>query len=122
GSGVGAVVDDSTRVASIPGPRSPLDRDAIAALDPCPPDGAEMVRVLEDLRPILDGGIRVPDPGYVAHLHPPPLIAAAAGDLAVAMTNQSQDAHDGSPAGTWAEDRLLHLRPAMAPALPPRAQ
>jgi L-2,4-diaminobutyrate decarboxylase len=104
---VDAVVAELTRVASLPGPRSPLDRDAIAALDPCPDDGADLESVLRDLRPILDGGIRVPDPAYVAHLHPPPLIAAAAGELAVAVTNQSQDAFDGSPAGTYAEDRLV---------------
>jgi L-2,4-diaminobutyrate decarboxylase len=104
---VSAVVDALERVAALPGPRSPLDRDAIAALDPCPPEGVPMSRALEDLRPVLDGGIRVSDPGYVAHLHPPSLIAAAAGELAVAVTNQSQDAFDASPAGTYAEDRLV---------------
>jgi hypothetical protein len=104
---VSAVVEALTRVAALPGPRSPLDRDAIEALDPCPDEGVPLPRVLEDLRPILDAGIRVSDPGYVAHLHPPPLIAAAAGELAVAVTNQSQDAFDASPAGTYAEDRVV---------------
>ncbi len=104
---VSAVVEALTRVAALPGPRSPLDRDAIEALDPCPGDGVPIDRVLEDLRPVLDGGIRVSDPAYVAHLHPPALIAAAAGELAVAVTNQSQDAFDASPAGTYAEDRLV---------------
>jgi glutamate/tyrosine decarboxylase-like PLP-dependent enzyme len=104
---VSAVLQALERVAALPGPRSPLDRDAIAGLDPCPPEGVPMPQVLEQLRPILDGGIRVSDPGYVAHLHPPALIAAAAGELAVAVTNQSQDAFDASPAGTYAEDRLV---------------
>jgi glutamate/tyrosine decarboxylase-like PLP-dependent enzyme len=104
---VSAVVEALERVASLPGPRSPLDRDAIAALDPCPPEGVPMAQALEELRPVLDGGIRVSDPGYVAHLHPPALITAAAGELAVAVTNQSQDAFDASPAGTYAEDRLV---------------
>ncbi len=102
-----AVVDALVRTASLPGPRSPLDREAIVALDPCPEDGAPLQRVLRDLAPVLDGGIRVGDAGYVAHLHPPPLIAAAAADFAVAVTNQSQDAFDASPAGTYAEDRLV---------------
>lgn len=104
---VAAVTAALARTASLPGPRSPLDRAAIEALDPCPPEGAPLERVLEDLQAVLDGGIRVSDPGYVAHLHPPPLIAAAAGELAVAVTNQSQDAFDASPAGTYAEDRLV---------------
>ncbi len=104
---VAAVLEALTGTAALPGPRSPLDRDAIEALDPCPPEGASMADVLDALCPVLEGGIRVSDPGYVAHLHPPPLIAAAAGELAVAVTNQSQDAFDASPAGTYAEDRLV---------------
>jgi glutamate/tyrosine decarboxylase-like PLP-dependent enzyme len=106
-----AVADAAARAAALPGPRTPLTpaelADAVAALDPCPPEGAPLPRVLDDLAGILAGGVRVSDPRYVAHLHPPPLIAAAAGELAVAVTNQSQDAFDGSPAGTYAEDHLV---------------
>jgi L-2,4-diaminobutyrate decarboxylase len=106
-----AVVEALARTAALPGPRAPLAPAELAAiadaLDPCPEEGAPLERVLEDLDGVLAGGIRVPDPGYVAHLHPPPLIAAAAGELAVAVTNQSQDAFDGSPAGTYVEDRLV---------------
>ena len=63
--------------------------------------------VLDDVAPILDGGIRLGDPRTVAHLHPAPLIAAAAAELAVGVTNQSMDAFDASPAGTFVEDALV---------------
>ena len=43
----------------------------------------------------------------VAHLHPAPLIAAAAAELAVGVTNQSMDAFDASPAATFVEDALV---------------
>ena len=57
--------------------------------------------------PILDGGIRLGDPYCVAHLHPAPLIAAAAAELAIGVTNQSMDAFDASPAATFVEDALV---------------
>ena len=38
---------------------------------------------------------------------PRPLIAAAAGELAVGLTNQSMDAFDASPAATFVEDHLV---------------
>ena len=56
---------------------------------------------------MLDGGIRLGDPRTVAHLHPAPLIAAAAAELAVGVTNQSMDAFDASPAATYVEDALV---------------
>ena len=56
---------------------------------------------------------RLGDPFCVAHLHPAPLISAAAAELAVGVTNQSMDAFDASPAATFVEDvlvsRLAHL-------------
>ena len=69
--------------AALPGPRSPLTRDRArrrgrARIDPLPEDGAPLEHVLDDLAPVLDGGIRLGDPYCVAHLHPAPLIAAAA--------------------------------------------
>jgi hypothetical protein len=76
-----AVVDALVRTSALPGPRSPLSTEqlkaAADALDPCPPDGAPLRQVLEDLAPIFDGGIRLGDPWTVAHLHPAPLIPAA---------------------------------------------
>ena len=56
---------------------------------------------------MLDGSLRLGDPRTVAHLHPAPLIAAAAGELAVGLTNQSMDAFDASPAATFVEDALV---------------
>ena len=78
-----------------------------ASLDPLPEHGAPLDSVLDDIAPILEGGIRLGDPNTVAHLHPAPLIAAAAAELAVAATNQSMDAFDASPAGTFVEDALV---------------
>ncbi|HWK29618.1 MAG TPA: aminotransferase class V-fold PLP-dependent enzyme [Solirubrobacter sp.] len=108
---VAAVVDALVRAEGQPGPRSAsspaeLER-AVRALEPCPDEGAPINRVLEDLSPVLDGGIRLGNPRTVAHLHPAPLIAAAAGELAVGVTNQSMDAFDASPAATFAEDTLV---------------
>jgi glutamate/tyrosine decarboxylase-like PLP-dependent enzyme len=94
-----------------PGPRSPLStkelEDAARALDPCPPEGAPLPQVLSDLRTVLDGSLRLGDPRTVAHLHPAPLIAAAAGELAVGLTNQSMDAFDASPSATVVADQLV---------------
>ena len=106
-----AVVDALARAHAPAGPRSPLTTEqlkaAADALDPCPPEGAPIEQVLEQLAPILEGGIRLGDPRTVAHLHPTPLIAAAAAELAVGVTNQSMDAFDASPAATYAEDALV---------------
>ena len=80
---------------------------AARAIDPCPPDPAPLQQVLEDL---ADRPRRQPAPGRpatVAHLHPAPLIAAAAAELAVGLTNQSMDAFDASPAATFVEDHLV---------------
>jgi L-2,4-diaminobutyrate decarboxylase len=99
-----AVADAVARAAALPGPRTPVP---LTELDPCPEDGAPLERVLEDVAPILAAGIRLGDPYCVAHLHPPPLLAAAAAELAVGATNQSQDAFDASPAGTPVEDLLV---------------
>jgi L-2,4-diaminobutyrate decarboxylase len=106
-----AVVAAVARAASRPGPRSPYSPAALAIavgqLDPCPEEGLPLETVLEEIEIVLAGGVRVNDPACVAHLHPPPLIAAAATELAIAVTNQSQDAYDGSPAGTLVEDHLV---------------
>src|SRR4051812_39860682 len=97
--------------ACLEGPRSPVSaeelRAQVAAIDLLPEQGAPLEDVLEELRPVLDGGIRLGDPFCVAHLHPAPLIAAAAAELAVGATNQSMDAFDASPAATLVEDALV---------------
>ena len=106
-----AVVDALARASAPAGPRSPRSTDelraAAEALDPCPPEGAPLEQVLADVAPILDGGIRLGDPRTVAHLHPAPLIGAAAAELAIGVTNQSMDAFDASPAATYVEDALV---------------
>jgi L-2,4-diaminobutyrate decarboxylase len=105
-----AVTDAVIRAAALPGPRSPLTPAELAnaaALDPLPEDGAPLQQVLEDVAPILAGGIRLGDKNTVAHLHPAPLISAAAAELAIGVTNQSMDAFDASPAATFVEDALV---------------
>src|SRR5688500_1085 len=90
---VATVADAVARAAAPPGPRSPLTPPelaaAAAAIDPLPEDGAPLAQVLDDVGPVLAGGVRLGDPRCVAHLHPSPLIAAAAAELAVGATNQS---------------------------------
>src|SRR5690349_9074852 len=106
-----AMTEAVIRALSAPGPRSPLDptelATAVAAIDPLPEDGASLDAVLDDLAPVLAGGIRLGDPNCVAHLHPAPLIEAAVAELAVGVTNQSMDAFDASPAATFVEDALV---------------
>jgi glutamate/tyrosine decarboxylase-like PLP-dependent enzyme len=106
-----AVVEALVRAAAIPGPRSPRSpaelAAAVAAIDPLPEAGSPLAPVLEGGAPILAGGIRLGDPRTVAHLHPAPLISAAAAELAIGVTNQSMDAFDASPAATFAEDVLV---------------
>ena len=57
-----AVVDALVRASATPGPRSPLSTEqlkaAADALDPCPPEGAPLRQVLDDVAPILDGGLQ----------------------------------------------------------------
>ncbi|RKQ91325.1 L-2,4-diaminobutyrate decarboxylase [Solirubrobacter pauli] len=106
-----AMTEAVIRALSAPGPRSPLDptelASQVAAIDPLPEDGASLDAVLNELAPILEGGIRLGDPNCVAHLHPAPLIEAAVAELAVGVTNQSMDAFDASPAATFVEDALV---------------
>lgn len=106
-----AMTEAVIRALSAPGPRSPLDptelASQVAAIDPLPEDGASLDAVLDELAPILEGGIRLGDPNCVAHLHPAPLIEAAVAELAVGVTNQSMDAFDASPAATFVEDALV---------------
>ena len=108
---VNATTEAIIKALATPGPRSPITpaelANAVAQLDPLPEDGAPLTQVLEDLAPVLEGGIRLGDPNCVAHLHPAPLIEAAAAELAVGVTNQSMDAFDASPAATFVEDALV---------------
>ncbi|HEY6886141.1 MAG TPA: aminotransferase class V-fold PLP-dependent enzyme [Solirubrobacter sp.] len=108
---VSTTVDALVAALGVPGPRSPIPTEQLAAtaaaLDPCPPDGAPLEQVLDDLQGVLDGSLRLGDPRTVAHLHPAPLIASVAGELAVGLTNQSMDAFDASPAATFVEDALV---------------
>ena len=113
--------------------RAPRARAALAALDhaaarrppparsiPARPRARRSSRCSTTWRTVLDGGIRLGDPRTVAHLHPAPLIAAAAAELAVGVTNQSMDAFDASPAATFVEDALVALAGARARAGPTR--
>jgi len=106
-----AMTEAIINALSMPGPRSPLDptelATRVAAIDPLPEDASSLDAVLNDLAPILEGGIRLGDPNCVAHLHPAPLIEAAVAELAVGVTNQSMDAFDASPAATFVEDALV---------------
>src|SRR5262245_51916472 len=106
-----AVTEAVIEAAALPGPRSPISpaelASTIARIDMLPEQGAPLHDVLEELRPVLAGGIRLGDPNCVAHLHPAPLISAAAAELAVGITNQSMDAFDASPAATFVEDALV---------------
>lgn len=106
-----AVTEAVINAEARPGPRDPRTPKELAgaatSLDPLPEDGAPLQAVLEDVAPILAGGIRLGDPNTVAHLHPAPLIPAAVAELAIGVTNQSMDAFDASPAATFVEDALV---------------
>jgi len=106
-----AMTEAVIRALAAPGSRSPLDPSdlaaAVARIDPLPEEGAALDAVLDELAPVLEGGIRLGDPYCVAHLHPAPLIEAAVAELAVGVTNQSMDAFDASPAATFVEDALV---------------
>jgi glutamate/tyrosine decarboxylase-like PLP-dependent enzyme len=108
---VDAVTNAVIAATSLPGPRSPTTptelATAVASLDLLPEHGAPIKGVMQELAPVLEGGIRLGDPFTVAHLHPAPLIPAAAAELAIGVTNQSMDAFDASPAATFVEDALV---------------
>lgn len=80
----------------------------IEAIDPCPEEGVAFDDVLAQLRDaVLANGVQPGDPRCAAHLQPPALMAAAAAELAIGLTNQSLDSFEGSPAATLAEDHLV---------------
>lgn len=106
-----AVVAAVARATEEDGPRSPATAEELAAglagLDVCPPRGLPFDEVVADLAErVLAHGVRPSDPATAAHLHPPPLLAGVAAELAVAATNQSLDSWDQAPAATALE---LHL-------------
>ena len=110
---IAATVDALVRTAALPGPRSPLSTAqlaaAVAALDPCPSEGAPLEQVLERPRSrVLDGGLRLGDP----RTRRAPASRAAdrrrrRPSSRSALTNQSMDAFDASPAATFVEDALV---------------
>ena len=108
---VEAVTDAIIASAQLAGPRSastPTElANAVASIELLPEDGTPIETVMQQLTPVLEGGVRLGDPFTVAHLHPAPLIPAAAAELAIGVTNQSMDAFDASPAATFVEDALV---------------
>ena len=83
-------------------------RTAAAAIDPLPDEGRSIDEVMAEVGPtVLGRGVRTNDPLCAAHLHPPPLLAAAAAELAIGVTNQSMDSFEQSPAATYVEERLI---------------
>ena len=104
-------VDALTRALGAPGPRTPLTTeqlaDAGARARPVPARGSAARAVLEDLGPCSTAACASATRGRVAHLHPAPLIAAAAASSRSGVTNQSMDAFDASPAATFVEDTLV---------------
>lgn len=83
-------------------------RDAMSAIEPLPEEGRRLDDVLSEVgSTVLGHGVRTSDPLCAAHLHPPPLLAAAAAELAIGVTNQSMDSFEQSPAATYVEDRLI---------------
>ena len=88
-------------------PASDLRAD-VAQIDPLPEDGRDLREVLAEVgTTVLGRGVRPGDPLCAAHLHPPPLLAAAVSELAIGITNQSMDSFEQSPAATYAEERLI---------------
>ncbi|MBW4029770.1 MAG: aspartate aminotransferase family protein [Acidobacteria bacterium] len=93
------------------GPRSSRTpaqlRDAVRALEVCPPEGVALDTVLDELgAAVWAHGVRPLDVACVAHLHPPSVVPAVVSELTIASSNQSMDSWDQSPAATEVE---LHL-------------
>jgi L-2,4-diaminobutyrate decarboxylase len=87
---------------------------AIAAIDPCPPEGVALDELLGQLRDeVLAHGVNVSDPRCAAHLQCPTLLSAAAAELAIGATNQSLDSFDQAPAATLVEDHLVRWLAAL---------
>ena len=83
-------------------------RDAVAVIDPLPESGRPLGDVLAEVESaVLARNVRMSDPLCAAHLHPPPLLAASAAELAIGVTNQSMDSFEQSPAATYVEERLI---------------
>ena len=110
----GHVVDALERWAlgPEPGPCPDIGPEALRALvrtlDPCPDEPVALDRVLDEVgERILAHAVRPSDLACAAHLHSPTLLAAAATELAIGVTNQSMDSYDQAPAATLVEDHLV---------------
>jgi L-2,4-diaminobutyrate decarboxylase len=114
----GRLVKQLGRWGRQPRPRTAVTTEElaqrIAGLDPCPPHGADIAQVLDELdRLVLRHGVRPFHPWCAAHLHSPTLLSAAATELAIGVTNQSMDSYDQAPAATLVEDHLVRWLGAM---------
>lgn len=113
GEAVTGMLDALERAApGASGPWSGADPAALAAaiesLDPCPDDGRDQELVLAEIADVvLAHGVAPSHPLAFAHLQNPPLIPAAAAELAIGATNQSLDSYDQAPAATLVEDRMV---------------
>ncbi len=84
-----------------------LYRD-VAALPVCPEEPVGLEQVMAEVRArVLDEATAVSHPGYLAHLHCPPLLPALAAEVMISATNQSLDSFDQSPSGTALECHVV---------------
>jgi L-2,4-diaminobutyrate decarboxylase len=80
----------------------------VAQLDPLPEGGFPLEDVLAEVgEVVLANAARPTNPRCAAHLHSPPLLTAAAAEIAIGLTNQSMDSFDQAPAATQVEDTLV---------------
>lgn len=72
-----------------------------------PEDGRTDEQLHEIFKSVISHSIAVSNPGTIAHLHCPPLLASLAAEVVISALNQSMDSFDQAPIATIVEQRLL---------------
>lgn len=102
------ILESARRPDAFPKLSSDALSELIGGIDPLPLDGVPLQSLLAEIgESVFANGVQTSGAFTAAHLHAPPLIAAAAAELAIGVTNQSLDSFDQAPAATHVEDRLV---------------
>lgn len=64
-------------------------------------------QIAKTLSAVISNSVAVSDPGTIAHLHCPPLLAALAAEVVISALNQSMDSFDQAPIATIVEQKFV---------------
>lgn len=90
------------------------DLAAMVNSDFLPEHGLSPHQIATTFSTVISNSIAVSDPGAIAHLHCPPLLASLAAEVVISALNQSMDSFDQAPMATIVEQKLVNWLCAQA--------